>query len=87
MTERPESQTDLGRSVVRTLRRAVGTEDLAPSLHQQLQVGAEKGYVFVGMDATLLSAFFVRRDVWVETLPERRPVDYLRRRMNPLLHI
>lgn len=57
------------------------------SLAAACEVGAAKGYVFVGMDATLLNAFFVRRDAWVETLPERQPADYLRHRMNPLLHI
>ena len=57
------------------------------SLAAACEVGAEKGYVFVGMDATLLNAFFVRRDAWVEALPERTPAEYAGHRMNPLLRI
>lgn len=45
----------------------------------------EKGYIFVGMDMTLLNAFFVRRDAWDERLPVRTPADFVTHRLNPLL--
>jgi hypothetical protein len=55
------------------------------SLAAACEVSAQKGYVFVGMDVTLLNAFFVRDDVWTQALPVRKPEDYLDHRMNPLL--
>ena len=53
------------------------------SLAAVCAVGAEKGYVFVGMNSTLINAFFVRRDVWQPRLPERQCTDYTAHRMNP----
>ncbi len=53
------------------------------SLAAACEVGAAKGYVFVGMNATLINAFFVRRDIWPRHMPERRPEDYTQHRMNP----
>lgn len=57
---------------------------MGSSLAAAYEVAGQKGYVFVGMDATLINAFFVRRDVWTAALPERRPENYTAHRMNPL---
>ena len=63
------------------------------SLAAACEVAHEKGYVFVGLDTTLLNAFFVRRDEWVrdewvpEALPERRPGDYVDHRFSVLHRI
>jgi hypothetical protein len=40
--------------------------------------------VFIGMDATLLNAFFLREDVWTDAFARRTPSDYTNHRMNPL---
>lgn len=56
------------------------------SLGAACQLGDEKGYVFVGMDTTLLNAFFVRRDAWDARLPARAPADYVSHTLSPLLN-
>ena len=58
------------------------------SLAAACEVADEKGYVFVGLDPTLLNAFFVRRDEWVpDMLPERRAADYAEHRFSVLHRI
>jgi hypothetical protein len=54
------------------------------SLAAACAVATEKGYVFVGMNSTLINAFFVRADAWVPELPPRRAAEYNGHRMNPL---
>jgi hypothetical protein len=55
------------------------------SLAAACEVASEKGYIFAGMDLTLINAFFVRKDVWVPSLRERAISDYTRHRFNPML--
>lgn len=55
------------------------------SLAAACEVANEKGYIFAGMDLTLINAFFVRKDVWVPSLRERTISDYTKHRFNPLL--
>jgi hypothetical protein len=58
-------------------------ESVGSSLAAACQVGDAKGYVFVGMNSTLINAFFVRRDLWRTQLPERHAHEYYDHRMNP----
>jgi hypothetical protein len=55
------------------------------SLAAAFEVATEKGYVFAGMDLTLINAFFVRKDAWVTSLRERSISDYTHHRFNPML--
>lgn len=57
------------------------------SLAAACEVAEKKGYEFIGMDATVLNAFFLRRDVQTEDFPSRRPSDYTSHRFNPLRHV
>ena len=57
------------------------------SLAAACEVAAKKGYEFIGMDATVLNAFFLRRDVQTQDFPSRRPSDYTGHRFNPLRHV
>lgn len=45
-------------------------------------VAAESEYVFVGMNSTLINAFFIRKDVWNPRLCERKSSDYVGHRMS-----
>ncbi|WP_018701295.1 hypothetical protein [Amorphus coralli] len=53
------------------------------SLAAACEVAAEKGYILVGMDVTLINAFFVRKDL-AAGFREVQPAEYRTHRMNPL---
>tara|TARA_R110002020_G_scaffold15555_18_gene55287 strand:- start:9225 stop:10133 length:909 start_codon:yes stop_codon:yes gene_type:complete len=73
---------------------AATTSDAAPqtlefqtsygsSLAAACEVASAKGYTFVGMDMTLINAFFVRNDL-AGGFEARRPADYMGHRFNPV---
>lgn len=54
------------------------------SLKTACDVADQKGYVFVGMNSTLINAFFVRKDLWTESLPKACVDQYVNHRFNPM---